>query len=141
MADSSRRLSFASSSASALMPSAVPHSLCVSSTYAVPWTPPGHGSLCRLMVFPVSRSAWIISSSSLSVGRRGRRFGVKPLADIHKYPPPTAIPLVLCDSVLTWCSTLPVFQSTLYAFSDTCPPIQRASLVASRAFGCSSRDL
>src|SRR5689334_2576717 len=51
------------------------------------------------------------------------------------------MPLVLEDSVGTFLSTSPVFQSRRYAMSVTCSPTQRPSGVASRAFGCPSGDL
>src|SRR3989442_8085532 len=51
------------------------------------------------------------------------------------------MPLVFEDSVGTFLSTSPVFQSSRYAMSVTCSPTQRPSGVASRAFGCPSGDL
>src|SRR5258708_10917564 len=50
------------------------------------------------------------------------------------YPPPTPIPLVFFDSVLTVFTGLP-FQSTRHALSVFCSPIHRPSRVAVMAFG------
>src|SRR6266576_5211920 len=73
------------------------------------------------------------------------------LAHIQTYPPPTAMPLVFLDGVVTSLSTLP-FQSTSQAFSERssgsgrwycaatapesfCSPIHRPSGVTATPFG------
>src|SRR5712692_1289234 len=47
-------------------------------------------------------------------------------APIQMYPPPTPIPLVFFDSVLTVFSSVP-FQSTRHALSDFCSAIHKPS--------------
>ena len=55
-------------------------------------------------------------------------------APIQMYPPPTPMPLVFFDSVLTVFNGLP-FQSTRCALSDFCSAIHRPSCVAVIALG------